>query len=190
MHKAGEIFQRVSERQITGMMMHEQLADFFDFLNLRGFKRLHEYHFFCESAEMRGVHRYYINHYNMLVTGGHPAKPTMIPDNWYAYTRQQVTTDVKRRSIRDAMVKWIAWERESKALYETCYKELCECCEIAAAQKIKDLVCAVDQEIKAADRLCIDLDSTGYDLTYIIMIQDAMHDHYDAETGEIGVHIC
>lgn len=190
MPKTSEIFQKISERQITGMMLHEQLADYYDFLNLRGLKRLHEYHFFYEAAEMRGIRRYYINHYNMLVSGSHPNNPTIIPDNWHAYTRQQVTPDTKRRSVRDAMAKWISWERESKACYEHCYRDLCDLGEIAAAQKVKDLACAVDQELKYADRLCIDMESTGYDLTYIIMMQDSLHDYYDSKTKEIGISIC
>lgn len=190
MPKTSEIFQKISDRQIEGMMLHAQLADYYDFLNLRGFKRMHEYHFLCEAVEMRGLHRYYINHYNMLLVGSHPGKASMIPDSWYAYTRQQVTSDVKRRSVREAMLKWLGWERESKACYERWYRELCDLGEIAAAQKIGNLVCAVDQELKYADRLCIDMDSTGYDLTYIAIMQEALHDHYDEKTREIGVDIC
>ena len=190
MPKACDIFQKISERQITGMMLHEQLADYYDFLNLRGFKRLHEYRFFCEAAEMRGIHRYYINHFNMLVLGSHPGNPSAIPDGWSNYTRQQVTQDVKRRSVRDGMGRWISWERESKKFYERCYSELCEIGEIAAAQKAKALACNVDQELKYADRLCLDMEGTGYDLTYIVMMQDDLHDHYEAKTKEIGVNIC
>lgn len=190
MAKTSEIFQRISERLIVGMMLHEQFADYYDFLNLRGFKRLHEYRFFCESATMRGVHRYHINHFNMLIPGGHPSNPAAIPDSWISYTRQQVTADTKRRAVRDGMTKWATWERETKKLYERCYSELCALGEIAAADKIKELVCAVDQELKCAERLCIDLDSSGHDLSYILMMQDELHETYAAKTRDIGIDIC
>ena len=41
-----EIFGRISQHMIRGMMTHDQLASYYDFLGLRGYKRCHEYHYF------------------------------------------------------------------------------------------------------------------------------------------------
>ena len=46
-----EIFAEINERFIGAVMMHGQFADYFDFLGLKGFKRMHEYHHIAESLE-------------------------------------------------------------------------------------------------------------------------------------------
>lgn len=56
-----DVFTKVSDHLIDGMMMHEQMADYYNFLGLEGFKRLHEYHFLCETISMRRIHRYFID---------------------------------------------------------------------------------------------------------------------------------
>lgn len=50
-----EIFAEINERFIGAVMMHGQFADYFDFLGLKGFKRMHEYQHIAESLERRKV---------------------------------------------------------------------------------------------------------------------------------------
>lgn len=190
MQRVHDIFAMIEEHQISGMMLHEQMADFYDFLNLHGFKRMHEYRFLCESRSMRMVHRYFINHYNMLILRGHPSSPDAIPSGWGAYTRQQVTQDVRRRAVRDGIAKWDAWERETKKLYETAYKELCDLGEIAASEFILQLVLDVDKELKYVDRLHINLESIEYDMSAIYLMQDELHEKYRKKAKSVGVDIC
>lgn len=38
-----DVFSVINTRQITALMFHDEMADLFDFLGLRGFKRMHEY---------------------------------------------------------------------------------------------------------------------------------------------------
>jgi hypothetical protein len=40
-----EVFKSIAERQLQGLMMHEDLANYYDFLNLHGYKKCQEYHF-------------------------------------------------------------------------------------------------------------------------------------------------
>lgn len=190
MSKAGEIFASIRQHQIRGMMLHEQMADYFDFLNLRGFKRMHEYHFLDECVQMRGVSRYYLNHFNMLIADEAPTDPAIIPDTWKNYTRQQVTAEVKKQAVRNGMLKWTEWERETKKKYERAYSELCALGEVAAAHKIKELVCDVDEELKYADRMHIRLEGIGYSIADIDMMQDELHEKYKQKTREMGVEIC
>ena len=63
-----EIFNAIATREATALRMHNELADLFDFMNFHGFKRLHEYQYLKESADMRGVHRYAINHCQRIIT--------------------------------------------------------------------------------------------------------------------------
>ena len=65
-----EVFSKIDARMKTGMILHDQLANYYDFMGLMGFKRMHEYHFLRESASMRGLNRYVINHHNLLIDVG------------------------------------------------------------------------------------------------------------------------
>ena len=62
-----EIFSNISAHMIKGIMFHAQMADYFDFLGLKGYKRLHEYHYFDESIMFRKLSRYYINNCSRLI---------------------------------------------------------------------------------------------------------------------------
>lgn len=187
---ASEIFSKLNEHQLTGMMFHEEMADYFDFLNLMGFKRMHEYHFLLETCEMRGVHRYYLNHFNRLIPDAQLTNPSVIPTSWYNYERCDVDASTKKKAIRDSFSKWRDWEESTKELYEQSYKDLCDIREVAAAMKVKELICGVDCELKGVDRMYIKLESIDYDLPTIYIEQDDLHSHYEREEKEIGITIC
>lgn len=55
-----EIFSKISAHMIEGMMFHEQMCNYYDFLGLHGYKRCHEYHYLCETIEHRKLERFYI----------------------------------------------------------------------------------------------------------------------------------
>ena len=85
-----DAFAKVSDHMIEGMMMHEQMADYYNFLGLEGFKRLHEYHFLCETISMRRIHRYFIDHCNQLLPVANTKHIDVIPVEWSNFTRQAV----------------------------------------------------------------------------------------------------
>ena len=45
------IFSEINARMIAALMLHDQMTDYFDFLGMKGYKRLHEYQYFDESLE-------------------------------------------------------------------------------------------------------------------------------------------
>lgn len=186
----GDVFAGISSTQIEGMMFHNDMADYFDFLGLMGFKRIHEYRFLSESAEMRGTHQYYINHCNMLVHQPPVNSTSHIPSSWYNYTRQKVDSGTKRNAVQSAMEKWTDWERGVKKKYEDYYSELCSMKEIAAACKVKSLIVDVDEELKNADKLYLKLMSCNFDMTVIVDMQDSLHEEYKTKEDSIKVDIC
>lgn len=185
-----EIFQTVNARQISALMFHDQMADYFDFLGLMGFKRMHEYQYLCESAEHRTLKRYYINHHNKLLVGTEVSDPKAVPDDWCKYTRFDVTGQVRTQAVKAAFDSYRDWECETKDLYEECAKALFDMGNIADFNKLNTLVCDVDMELKTIDRLYIKLCSVGFNDMYIASIQDELHEHYREKTKEIGIDIC
>lgn len=184
------VFKEIDGRQITALMFHDQMADFFDFLGLMGFKRMHEYQYFAESAEHRATKRYFLNHHNKLLMSGSISDPKAVPDTWYKYTRFDVNPQIRKQAVQDALDSYQRWETETKEFYENCAKTLIDNGYIADAQRVMQLIEDVDMELKCLDRLIITLKSVSYNDVYIATIQDEMHEKYKNKTDDIGINIC
>lgn len=178
MSSVEEIFQQISEHSIKGVMFHDYLVDYFNFLNLNGYKRMSEYHAKHEMKGFRKVHRYYIDHYNKLVPDIKFENTEVIPASWYEHTRSDVDIDTKRKAVRDAFKKWKNWESETKKFYSDKYLELLDMGEVASAIKIAKLVKSVDKELKWVCRKVLDLESADYSISYILGEQKFYHDFY------------
>ena len=181
-----EIFSGLNAHMIKGMMIHEHLANYYDFLGLKGYKRCHEYHYLDESINHRKLNRYYINHFNKLIPESKIDDPDVIPDGWYRYTRQDVDSNTKRNAVKTGLEKWVMWERETKKLYERMYKELMDIDEVAAAMFVKGMICDVDCELKKAERYHLNKIATAYDIVDIIEEQKSKHDKYKKMMEKIG----
>lgn len=180
-----EIFKEISNHMIYGLMFHEQQADMYDFLNLKGYKRMSEYHFFCETKNMRELHRYYLNHFNRLIEEGDIDNPNVIPMAWYGYLRQDVDANTKRSAVRTGVESWVDWETKTKDFYQQMYKELMDLGEVAAANKISCFLCGVDKELKHAQRHHINLKSADFSIDYMLFEQDNLHDCYKEKMKEM-----
>ncbi|MCH5211009.1 MAG: hypothetical protein J1F01_08620 [Oscillospiraceae bacterium] len=185
-----EIFSQLAQHMIKGVMFHEQLANYYDFLGLNGYKRCHEYHYLSETCDYRGLCRYYINHHNKLIPIGSVEDPNVIPENWYKYTRQDIESATKVTAVKNGMQLWVDWEKETKKLYEKMYQELMNIGEVASALKVKELVCDVDRELKKAERYQLNKQATNYDMVDIMSEQHRMHEEYKEKQEKIGVYIC
>ncbi len=185
-----EVFKELDGRMLKGIMLHAQLTDYFDFLNLHGFKRWQEYRFFDETAELRGLHRYAINHCNKLIGESTIENPRMIPQDWGNYTRLQVDSATRKAAVKEAFSKWYEWEKSTKEFYESKFKTLTDNNKIADADKVNCLVCAVDQELKVLTRKMLEYKAVDYDMSYIMYQQPELHEYYKQKTKDIGIDIC
>ena len=173
------------------MMIHEQMANYYDFLGLEGYKRCHEYHFFKEVMQYRRVCRYFINHHNMLIPESLVDVPEIIPESWYMHTRQDVDSETKRKSVKMGLEKWVDWERDTKKFYQDMYNELLAINEIASAMMVKCLVEEVDEELKKAERYHLNKEAIGYSMTAIVGEQKRKHNKYDRKCEkELYIKLC
>lgn len=184
------VFKTINDRQIEALMLHDQMADMFDFLGLMGFKRMHEYQYFSEAAEHRATKRYFINHHNKLIMEGEINNPRIISREWNKYTRFDVDASTRKQSVKSAFEKYKEWEEETKEIYCDCAKALMEMGHVACFNKVNDLICDVDMELKKLHRMMLKLSAVGYDEVYMISIQDELHECYKEKTKEIGIDIC
>ena len=185
-----EIFAEVSAHMVKGMMVHESMANYYDFLGLCGYKRCHEYHYLKETLAHRALNRYFINHHNKLVPYRKIDDPEIIPETWYGRVRQDADANTKKNGVRNGLAKWVDWEKDTKKLYEQMYKELMDIGEVASAMKFKELICDVDHELKNAERYQLNKEATNYDINGIIAEQRKKHNKYEKMMKEMGVHLC
>ena len=186
-----EIFSKINEHMINGLMLHDQLANYYDFLGLEGYKRCHEYHYFAENMAYRALNRYFINHHDMLIPETEFSNTNAIPKSWYAHNREDVDMATKQNGVKAGLEKWVGWERETKKLYEQMYQEAMNIGEVAAAQKILCLVKDVDKELKKAERYWLNKMATDYDMVSIIEEQKRKHKKYQHKMEHcLHIHLC
>jgi hypothetical protein len=188
--EAVDVFTEIAKYEAEGLMFHDGMADYFDYLNLMGFKRLHEYRFLAEAVEMRGVHRYFINHFGLPLNGFTPEKKQVIPSVWRGFERDAIEQSAKRSAVAENFEEWVRWEKKGKRLMEESYQQLCNLNEVAAACKVRELVHDADMELKCAQRMHIRLKTIDYDMVAIDMMQDELHEQYRKKEESLGVDIC
>ena len=167
-----EIFSNLRAHMFEGTMMHDKMASAYSFLNLRGYHKNQIHHYLEEVKSYRELQDFYLDLYHKLIPEKKIEEKQIFSSTWYKYLREDVDTNTKRSSVKDLMQKWINWERETKTLYETSYKQLIELGEIRAAAKLLDLVKDVSDELIEASNLYINLETVNYDIVYIIEQQD------------------
>lgn len=182
-----DIYSKLAAHMIQGLMAHEQLANYYDFLGLKGYKRCHEYHYLEETCNYRKLCRYFINHHNKLIPESEVDNPEIIPQSWYKYSRQDVDTTTLTNAVKNGVSTWVNWEKQTKQLYEEMYKELIDINEVASAMKIKEFICDVDKELKCAERKYLELKAVDYSLEYVISVQHDIHDKYKKKMKELEV---
>jgi hypothetical protein len=173
-----EIFEKISAHYIEGMMVHDQMMRYYDFLNLRGYKRYHEYQFYCDTKMYGKINKYFINHHSELIPEIEIKDPGVIPDAWYRYKREEVDTQTKRNAIENGMTRWVEWERDTKEMLESSIKELRDGGHVSDAMFLEKCLCKVDAEYKHAMRKMVALKSINYDIEAIISEQTRIHDKY------------
>ena len=103
---------------VEGIMIHDELANGYDFMGLYGFAKCHDYHHLEETCSYRKISHYYATHYHKLLLVDTQERQKIIPDAWRKYTTFDVDTNTKRSAIKDMMKKWVDWEHDTKKLYQ------------------------------------------------------------------------
>ena len=178
---AEEIYLKLDEHMQKALSMHEQLADYFCFLGLQGFKRKLEYQYMSEVAGKRKLHHKYINLHHKIIPMKQVDLPQVIPSDWSRYTTVDVNDNVLPKFVRSAMQRYKDWEEQTKQLYEELWQQCTNYGMTADADYISKLVKNVTKEIKEINRMCEQLNGTGYDSVSIHSMQDKYHKKYKSK---------
>lgn len=181
-----ELFAKLAKHKCEGVLFHNCLADYFDFLSYTGFKCMQEYRFICESLELRKLHQYFIEHFNMLIPYSDIEHDSPIPKAWNDFTRQEVDIDARRNAVIDCFDKWVEWEKKTKEVLEDCFVELTNMGEIAAAEWVGECITSQAKELKVAEKMQLKLMTVNYDHDCMFSIQDELYEKFKEKIHELG----
>lgn len=173
-----EIYKSISSHMIKGMMVHDQLSNYYNFLGLKGYSKCHEYHFMQETKGYKKFCNYIMNHYYKLIKDDRIQNPHIIPQSWFNYQKKDVDISTKKKAIRDGIDKWLDWQNETKQLYEYVYRELINNGDVAFAIEVGKYIQDVSKQIKDAYQSILDLKSVDYDMSYVLDQQNKMQQKY------------
>lgn len=199
-----QLYSDLINRMKQGVEMHEQLADYYGFLNLPGYQKCHEYQMLCELLTYRKAKDTYMREYNQLVApansmsmnnmnggmtnmanNGNNSGNTsnsnyanVIPTQWYSHTRYDVDASTKRNAVRDGFKRWLDYEKDTKQFLTSMGQRLEKINEREAARKLDYLIDHVEKEIEGAEEKMMMLENSGYDMNYILQQQDQLKAKY------------
>lgn len=173
-----DIFDEINKRYVAAMMIHGQMVDYFNFLGLKGYKRLHEYQFLTESLERREICRYFVDHHGKLLKDSFSGTVKVIPDSWYTASRLSIGKSTKQKAVEDGFIEYHNWEKETKEAYEKYAQQLRTNGNVSDALFVECLVKDVSEELEEVEKMVTDLISVGYDMVYITESQECIHDKY------------
>lgn len=168
MNSDADIFAKVVNHMLTGVMFHDQMYQFFLFLRLYSFAKDHKKRYEEESKAYHKINKYYITHRNKLIET-RPVKPKdYIPNEWYKLTRFESTPEDMQKAVSYGVDAWSSWEADTKGFYTDCYNDLMHMGFAAEADVVLDLVKDVDKELSEAESLKLYLEAIKYDVVEIM----------------------
>ena len=173
-----EIFSALLSQQKKAVSFHEQLCVVFNFLNLHGFKRWHEYQNVTESETMRKIYRHYIKHHDRLIKPLPLEGMDEIPNDWYNAERSEVTSAIVAQYTKRGLQAHIQWETDSLENLQAFAKRLLALGEIDDYSFVARMICDVSKELEKVKRVYYKISATGFDVVFIEEMQDEIHDKY------------
>ena len=167
-----DIFANLSQHMVQGIMFHEDMVDYYNFLNLPGYAACHCWHAASESKARRELRKWHIRHCGMLVPYHTNTGEDNIPASWYKYTQIDVSPSDIQNAVKSGLEKWVDWEKQTKALYENAYSSLLQEGHIAAACFVKDLILDVSEEYATAYQYLLNKRACSFDIGAIMADQD------------------
>lgn len=182
-----EILGKLADRQVGGMMIHEQMADLFDLLNLHGYKRWHEYRFVEESINMRLTKRFCVATTDKIALTSDITDPKGLPSIFINKLRKDITG--KLDIVKGAFEKIATWEKDTLKLLNDLYISSQQIKASEVAQFIMQSIKHVAEELKYINRELQTLRDVS-NLDIIIDKQDKMHDEYKDKLKSIINKLC
>lgn len=182
-----DIYKNIANKLLQGIMIHQELITYYDFLALQGYKTCQKYHYLEQVRRYEDFNSFYMEHANRLIPkhfNNDISSTSIIPDNWYEHTRYDVNPETKKNAIKNGFEKWLSWQENIKKFLEQTYLELINSTEISAALKIQEYICDVDEELKHIQKQYLKLEAINFDLSVIVEKQWYLKKKYEKKMNK------
>ena len=181
------LYSEIERHMVKGIMFHNDMSDYFNFIGLHGFKRIHEYQFYDEEIGRRKLCRKVLDMHNILIPHNKVEIEKYIPDDWYNYTRMDIDDSVIPKFVKNAWMMYKHWEEETKDLYTGIAYAFYEKGMLCDYELIKEYLHDVQIELKKIYRMCERLNIIAYDVVGISEMQDKIHDEYKSKLKNLEI---
>lgn len=142
-------------------MVHDDLAQYYDFLAIHKCRDMHERHAKEEFCNYHKICRHYMSTHNKLLPNIRATQQEVIPEGWMRYSRDDVDLATKKQGMKNGLTKWWEWERDTKEFLKDRMSELSD---IEDRCVIRSLLDDVIKEEKCAHEKCLYFKAVDYNL--------------------------
>ena len=167
-----EVFTDISAHMIVGVMIHKELADYYDFMSLAKYGKIQSKQYISESKSLRKLNIYFITRFYKLIPETKVEIPNVIPRDVYKHISDDLSPMDVRQAVKRTLETWVDWETKTKKLYEESYAELISNGDVGSALYISELIKDVDEELVEAKTLLMKNQHTDFDIVKIIEDQN------------------
>ena len=176
-----KIITEIYERQKDGVEFHMSMVELYDFLHLDGFKKWQEERLQEETEKLKELHHRFIKrHYSLLGPMKVQQYTTIIPLEYYNHTSKQVSKEDISKETKRSLKEYVKWEEQTLDFYKKKMKELSQSESYSEYVDIRELIDGVAAEIEFVENFMMELESVGYDTSYIQRVQE----RFAVEFGE------
>ena len=170
-----DIYASILGKMIEGVMLHDEMSNYYDFLSLKGFRKIHEYQYWKENIAYTDFSHWVINHLDKLPRESEVDNPDVIPEGWYNYKTLDVNANTKKEAVKGGLEKYLNWEKSTKIFYEKAYKQLYDLGDLLGAMKVQCLFKDVEEEIEHIKERIIHYNMINYDIETILLDQESLY---------------
>lgn len=163
-----QVFIKIVSHVISGIMMHQDLANYFAFLGLHKYEAEQRKHYREESKLLDKIHSHYISTYCKLLPSTKVDIPKYIPDTMFNHVTEDLGTNDVRQAVKTIFKTWVDWEEETKQLFEDSYIKLLNSSAVCSSMFLKSMVKDVNEELAEARRVWLTSKFTNFDIVKIM----------------------
>ena len=168
-----EIFEKLNNRSLEALMFHSQMVDYFSYLGLPRYAKMHEKQFHEEAEERMKLKDFYLKCTDtMLCDCPFTGTPKYVPQEWAYSARTEMSPSHKSRAVMEAFHIYYSWEIETHAILQSAAKELFDNGHIRASMFVGKMLEDQAEEVARVKNHVITLKALDYHMGAIIDLQE------------------
>lgn len=166
-----EHFTKILNLKLEGVMFHDEMADVFAFLNLKGFMKLHKKQMFDELEETCKIKKYYLGHYHKMLKANPNSNINVYPVSWVGHSNMEIDAATIKNYTKNMLEQYLKWEESVKKELSGIADEFYSKHQMEDFNMVYELIKDVNQEIIFIQDIMLKLKMTDYDSHDIVHMQ-------------------